>query len=254
MIEINKLYNQDCLIGMRDIDDKSIDCIICDLPYNKTKSSWDILIPIDKLWIEYKRIIKDNGAICLTSIQPFTSLLISSNLSMFKYEWIWNKKKPSNFLLSKVMPMMITESILIFCAKTPKYNPQMTTGKLRDKSANNKEKFKQVGYNGWGNVDFKQETNINDQYYPKNIIEISNANQRGKLHPTQKPVELMEYLIKTYTNENMLILDNAAGSGTTLLAAKNLKRNYIGFEKDLNYYNVACERIGQVNEISVAIE
>jgi len=240
---IQELWHGDCLELMKDIPDKSVDAIICDLPYQKTKSSWDILIPIDKLWLEYARIIKFNSPIVLTSIQPFSSKLVMSNLEMFKYEWIWNKKKPSNFLLSKVMPMMITETVLVFGRGKISYNPQMTKGKLRDKSANNKSKFKEVGHNGWGSVNFEQRVNINDQYYPKNIIEISNANQKGKTHPTQKPIDLMEYLIKTYTNEGDLVLDNCMGSGTTCLAAKNLNRQFIGIEKEEGYYNICVERL-----------
>lgn len=243
MLEINKCHLGDCLDLMPLIPDKSVDMILCDLPYQKTKSSWDIMIPIDKLWFEYKRIIKDNGAICLTSIQPFSSMLVISNLEMFKYEWIWNKKKPSNFLLSKVMPMMITETVLVFGRGKIKYNPQMTVGKLRDKSANNKEKFKPAGHNGWGNVEFKQETNINDQYYPKNIIEISNAGQRGKIHPTQKPIELGEYLIKTYSHEGDLILDNCFGSGNFLEAARRTNRQFIGIEKEQKYWEIANKRL-----------
>lgn len=243
MIEINKIYLGDCIDIMKSIDNESIDMILCDLPYGKTKSNFDIIIPIKDLWTEYKRIIKKNSAVVLTAIQPFSSMLVSTNYEMFKYEWIWNKKKPSNFLLSKVMPMMITETVLVFGYGKLKYNPQMTKGKLRDKSSNNSEKFKKIGHNGWGKVNFQQNDNINDDYYPKNIIEISNANQRNKLHPTQKPIELFEYLIKTYTNEGDIVLDNCIGSGTTAITCNNLKRNFIGIEKDETYYNICLKRI-----------
>ena len=238
MLEKNKVYLGDCLELMKDIADKSIDMILCDLPYGTTACKWDVIIPFDKLWEQYHRIIKDNGAIVLTASQPFTSLLVCSNLQMFKYNIIWDKKKPSSVLHAKIQPLRKHEDILIFAKNKTTYNPQMEEAKQRS--------FKDTKYNNgeaFGGVDKIRSFDNKGLKYPKSIIEISNANQIGKVHPTQKPVALFEYLIKTYTNEDDLVLDNCAGSGTTAIACLNTNRNCILIEKEEKYYNVIQDRI-----------
>ena len=235
MLQLNSIHCADCLEKMKEIDDKSIDLILADLPYGTTACSWDTIIPFEALWTQYKRIIKDNGAIVLTASQPFTSALVMSNPKMFKYEWIWNKKLAGNGILAKKQPLKIHENVLVFC-KGSNYNPQKTKGRFRKKMG-----LKESSITG-GNT-FTEETE-NDEYYPVSIQEFSMAGQRiGRLHPTQKPVALFEYLIKTYTNEGDLVLDNCAGSGTTGVAAKNLKRNFILMEKEPKYVEIARERI-----------
>jgi site-specific DNA-methyltransferase (adenine-specific) len=231
------LHLGDCLEVMKQIPDKFVDAIICDLPYGTTACKWDSVIPFEPLWAQYKRIIKDNGAIVLTAAQPFTSALVLSNPKWFKYEWIWNKKKPSNFLNANRTPLMNHESVLVFYKSFGIYNPQMTIGKTRTKGG------KKYANNGcYGNYNETEKVSYN-KYFPKSIVEISNAQQKGKVHPTQKPVELMEYLVKTYTNDGDTILDNCMGSGTTGVACKNLNRKFIGIEQDPSYFEIAKGRI-----------
>lgn len=238
MLEINKLYLADCLEKMKEIDDKSIDLILADLPYEVTaRNKWDVIIPFDKLWESYERIIKDNGGIVLTATQPFASQLVMSNLKLFKYEWIWEKCTGTGFLNAKRQPLRNHEQILVFYKSQPTYNPQFTEGKPY--------KCKQGGhgtnYNDRG-LETKEVITINDgKRYPLTVQKFNK--DKEKLHPTQKPLALFEYLIKTYSNESDLILDNTMGVGTTCLAAKNLGRNYIGIEKDENYYSIAVERL-----------
>jgi len=240
MIELNKIYNMDCLIGMKDIPDKSVDMILCDLPYGTTACKWDMIIPFEPLWEQYNRVIKDNGAIVLFGSQPFTSKLIMSNIKMFKYEWIWDKKLAGNGILAKIQPLKIHENILIFSKGKCRYIPKMTKGKLRKKLTNSL-KISQIN-NGDGVKSCKE--TFNDEYYPKSILEYSIAGMRkGRLHPTQKPIALIEYLIKTYTKENETVLDNCMGSGTTAIACINTNRNYIGYELDEDYFNIANQRI-----------
>ncbi|HPC09705.1 MAG TPA: site-specific DNA-methyltransferase [archaeon] len=238
MIELNKIYNEDCLEGMKRIPDKSVDMILCDLPYGTTACKWDSIIPFNELWEQYERIIKDNGAIVLTASQPFTTELIHSNLKLFKYCWVWNKKKAGNIFLAKYQPMKIHEDIVVFSKKTHKYNPIKTP---RDKI----KRSKNYGTGEAMGGDRKKEDKVYE-YTDKNpvsIIEVSNAVQKGKIHPTQKPVELFEYLIKTYTDEEDIVLDNCMGSGTTAVACINTNRNFIGFELDKHYCDIANERI-----------
>ena len=236
---MNKIIRGDCLEVMKDIEDKSIDMILCDLPYGTTACKWDTIIPFEPLWEQYKRIIKDNGAIVLTASQPFTSALVMSNVKDFKYNLIWNKRKSSSALHAKIQPLRIHEDIVIFSKNKTVYNPQMVQGKPRvDKESkiSNGEAF------GNNTVTRKYE-NKEGLYYPKSILDISNADQKNKKHPTQKPVALFEYLIKTYTNEGDLVLDNCAGSGTTGVACKNLNRNYILIEKEPEYIEIIKERL-----------
>ncbi len=236
-----KLINGDCLEVMKTIEDKSIDMILCDLPYGTTACKWDGIIPFNELWAQYERIIKDNGAIVLTASQPFTTELIHSNLKLFKYCWVWNKKKAGNIFLAKYQPMKIHEDIAVFSKKAHKYNPIKTP---RDKI----KRSKNYGTGEAMGGDRKKEDKVYE-YTDKNpvsIIEVSNAVQKGKIHPTQKPVELFEYLIKTYTNEGETVLDNCMGSGTTAIACINTNRNFIGIELDENYFNIAKKRIEEV--------
>ncbi len=231
-MELNVVYNEDCLEGMNRIEDKSIDMILCDLPYGITACKWDTIIPFEPLWKQYNRIIKDNGAIVLTASQPFTSLLITSNLKMFKYEWIWEKEQGVNFLLSKKVPLKVHENICVFYKKQPTYNPQMEKGKpYLSGKGNSGDVTKNV---------IKVQTKNEGTRYPRSVIKI---NREVGLHPTQKPVALFEYLIKTYTNEGDIVLDNCMGSGTTAIACMNTNRNFIGFEIDKGYYDIILERI-----------
>ncbi len=237
MIELNRIYNMDCLEGMKLIDSKSIDMILCDLPYGTTQCKWDIIIPFDKLWEQYERIIKDNGAIVLFGSQPFTSALVMSNLKLFRYEWIWQKTLATNFMLVKKQPAKKHENILVFYKKQPTYNPQMEIGK----PYKDKPRKRTVGIHGNAET-IKKAINNEGTRYPSSVQLFSNGNNRN-VHPTQKPVELCEYLIKTYTNENELVLDNCIGSGTTAIACINTNRNFIGFEISKEYCNIANERI-----------
>ena len=233
-MKINTLYHMDCLEGMRLIEAKSIDMILCDLPYGVTDCKWDSVIPLNLLWEQYNRIIKDNGAIVLFAIQPFTTKLIYSNKKHFRYCWYWKKSNVTGAPFARVQPMRCIEDICVFYKKKPVYNPQglVKLEKPIMKKPDNKTEI--YTYRGKGSI--QKYTN-----YPKHLIEFEHDKER--LHPTQKPVELCKYLIKTYTNEGDLVLDNCAGSGTTLKACKKTKRNFIGFEADKHYYNVAVERL-----------
>jgi len=233
MIELNRIYNEDCLEGMKRIADKSVDMILCDLPYAVTANQWDSIIPFDSLWEQYERVISENGAIVLTAQQPFTSSLINSNPKLFKHEWIWVKSKPTGHMNAKRMPMRKHESVLVFSKKSPTYHPQglKKTNKLikRTDHGNYGE--------GAGKASVQKFTG-----YPNTILNFNNV-MKKQLHPTQKPVELFEYLIKTYTNEGETVLDNCIGSGTTAIACINTNRNFIGFEIDKHYCDIANERI-----------
>lgn len=241
-VKVNKMIDLrqgDCLELMKDIPDKSIDMILCDLPYGTTKNKWDSIIPLDKLWEQYKRIIKENGAIVLFSQMPFTVKLIESNYKEFKYEWIWEKEQGTGHLNAKKMPLKIHENILVFYKKLPMYNPQWEYGKpyIATYSTHSSNYGKQKDYI----------TTISDgRRYPKDIIKIKRKSTDKHLHPTQKPVALLEYLIKTYTNEGETVLDNCMGSGSTGVACVNTNRNFIGIELDEKYFKIAEERINNV--------
>jgi len=243
MIELNRIYNEDCLEGMKRIPDKSIDMILCDLPYGTTACKWDTIIPFEPLWEQYKRIIKDNGAIVLTASQPFTSALIMSNMKMFKYEWIWEKTQATGHLDAKRKPMKAHENILVFYNKQPIYNFQKTQGHKRKVSlARHKEKTEKNQAEIYHKADKFTDYDTTERY-PRSVLVFPSDKQKCSLHPTQKPVALMEYLIKTYTNEGDTVLDNCMGSGTTGVACKNLNRNFIGIELDETYFQIAKERI-----------
>lgn len=232
----------DCLEGMKKIKDQSVDMILCDLPYNTTNAKWDVLIPFDKLWGEYKRIIKENGAIVLTASQPFTSALIMSNREMFRYEIIWDKvNRYTGFLDAKIKPLKRHENICVFYKKQPIYNPQMTEGEPYKAKRSRKKGTPEV-YGKF--VDTDSENKGTRKPFSILSIKADRKKEMG-LHPTQKPIELFEYLIKTYTNENDLILDNCIGSGTTAIACLNTNRKFIGFELEKPYFEIANERINQ---------
>ena len=240
-MKINEIYLGDCLELMpKHVEDKSVDMIFCDLPYGTTQNKWDSVIPLDELWKEYERVIKDNGAIVLFAAQPFTSALIMSNPKMFKYDWIWQKPKGTGHLNAKKQPMRDKEDILVFYKKQCTYNPQMTEGTpYKDKAG--KDHTKSTSMTGsYGKYTNYREVNKGVRY-PKQVQQFGVV-ERGTVHPTQKPLDLIEYMIKTYTNEGDLILDNTCGSGTTGLGAKNLNRNYIMMEQDPKYYEIACKR------------
>lgn len=239
-----QIINGDCLNEMKNIPDKSIDMILCDLPYGTTACKWDVVIPFEPLWKEYKRIIKDRGCIALFGSEPFSSHLRMSNIKDYKYDWIWNKKLAGNGILAKQQPLKIHEIVSIFNSKI--YYPIKTKGKFRKKM-----KLKTSEINGGKGFCFETE---NDQYYPVSIQEYGIGNLRtNRNHPTEKPVTLLEYLIKTYTLENETVLDNTMGSGSTGVACINTNRNFIGIEKDLNYFNIAEKRINEAENSLQAV-
>lgn len=231
---MNVLYEGDCLEILPTIPTGSIDMILCDLPYGTTACKWDTVIPFEPLWAQYKRIIKGNGAIVLFGSEPFSSALRMSNIKQFKYDWIWNKKQSGTPLNAKRQPLKIHEIVSVF-GNTPIYSPIMRKGKFRQKGGLNKQP------EHTGNVDINYMV-TNDIYYPVSILDFSNAKKSGKVHPTQKPVALFEYLIKTYTNEGETVLDNCAGSGTTGVACYNTGRNSIMIEKEHKYCEVILDR------------
>jgi len=232
-----ELINGDCLEVMKEIESGSIDAIITDPPYGTTACKWDSVIDFELMWIELKRIIKPKGAVILFGSEPFSSALRMSNIKGYKYDWIWNKRIGSNFASASRMPLKVTETISVF--EGGNYYPLKTKGKMRKKGGG--KQF--VAVYGDKQKDKVTESYCSDEYHPTNIIEIGNAKRKGKLHPTQKPVELMEYLIKTYTNENETVLDFTMGSGSTLVACQNTNRNGIGIEQDENYFKIAQQRV-----------
>lgn len=249
----NKIIHGDCLEKMNLIPDKSIDMVLADLPYGTTNCSWDSLIDLEQLWKHYKRIIKDDGIIALTAQTPFDKVLACSNIKMLKYEWIWEKTQATGHLNSKKMPMKAHENILIFYKKAPTYNPQMTYGHVRKvSSAKNRSKCIERRNNTDNIYNNEYPDKVTDydstSRYPRSVIKFKTDKQKSNLHKTQKPVALFEYLIKTYTNENDVVLDNVAGSGTTGEACINLNRNFILIEKDIKYYNIIKDRIKEVCE------
>lgn len=240
-MQLNSIYNEDCIKGMNRIDNKSIDLILTDLPYGVTSCRWDTVISFDLLWKQYNRIIKDNGAVVLFAVQPFTTKLIHSNLKHFRYCWYWKKNNKTGSTFAKVQPMRCIEEICVFYKHKPTYNPQGLK-KLAKPIINNSKKHRSNVYE-WRGIDkisIQRYTN-----YPVHLLQFDNeaANNKARLHPTQKPLALCEYLVKTYTNAGDIVLDSCAGSGTTLLAAKQTGRQYVGFEIDTGYYNAAIKRL-----------
>lgn len=238
MLEKNKVYLGNCLEVMKHIDDKSIDLILCDLPYGVSKHKWDSVIPFEELWSEYKRIRKDGAPIVLFSSGIFTGALMMSNPSEFKVKWVWDKVMSCGHLVAKYRPMQVTEDVCVFGEGKIKYNPQMIVGDRLIYRAPPPRFSKYFNNFEPG----KPAINYTDRF-PVNLIKFSNANRRGKIHPTEKPIDILEYLIKTYSNEGDLVLDNCCGSGSTLKAAQNLNREFIGIELTEFYYNVSTLRI-----------
>lgn len=229
----------DCFDVMATLPDASVDMILCDLPYGTTQNKWDSVLPLDELWAEYWRVAKPNAAIVLTAAQPFTSVLICSALTQFRYEWVWRKSRPTGQLNAKREPLRDKEDIAVFYRKPPIYNPQMTTGSPNHVSG--KPRMKSASAN-WGQQ-YEIIEEKTDQKYPRAVLDFLSLNPVGQLHPTQKPVALFEYLILTYTDEGMVVLDNTAGSGTTAIAAENADRRWICIERDPDYAMAAIGRI-----------
>lgn len=281
---LNQIFNEDCLVGMSDIQDKSADMILCDLPYGTTQNGWDSVISMNDfieieyknrilvlsadnyylhifkntkvsfneakqiwdikhkkgLWYHYNIIIKDDGVIALTAQSPFDKVLGTSNLDMLRYEWIWDKPEASGFLNAERMPLKAHENVLIFYKKLPTYNPEKTKGAKKVSLKESKDKCKMSDTYG---KHINTKDYCSDERYPRSILKFSSDKQKINIHPTQKPVPLFEYLIKTYTSENQTVLDNCMGSGKTAIACINTNRNYIGYEMDKTYYDLATKRV-----------
>jgi len=232
----------DCLERMKEIPDGSVDMILADPPYGTTACKWDSVIDLPSMWEQLKRIIKPNGAIVMTAANPFTSLLVCSNLKDFKYDWCWRKPKGTGHLNAKKMPMRNKEDIVVFYSKPCTYNPQFTSGTpYKDKAGKDHSATTSMTDNYGAYSNFRNDNE--GKRYPKQVLEFGVV-ERGTVHPTQKPVALMEYLIKTYTNEGETVLDFTMGSGTTGVACKNLGRKFIGIEKDAGYFEIAKQRLG----------
>lgn len=242
---INAVYEDDCLETMQEIPDSSIDMVLCDLPYGITQNAWDSYIPLDKLWAQYRRIVKPSGVIVLTSTGIFTAKLILSQERLFKYKWIWEKSKPTNFLNAKKQPLRKYEDICVFYEKQPTYNPQKTRGNAYDKGIRKDQLSGSYG-------DFQPvHVHSDGERYPTDVIYFKTAETEGQVyHPTQKPVSLGQYLIRTYTNPGDIVLDNACGSGSFLVAALLEGRNFIGIEKN---EDVALFKKNHVDYIDIAI-
>ena len=242
MLELNKIYLGDCLDLMPEIPDHSIDMVLCDLPYGTTSCKWDVVIPFDKLWEQYKRICKPNASIVLFGKQPFTSALVMSNPKLFRYEWIWEKTRAGNSMQLGKQPAAIHENILIFYDKTPVFNDQKfkVDEKYIDKRKSIRDSFyKSEHYSG------VMKRKADDGWrHAQSVLPFNSVWHKG-MHPTQKPVELLQYLIRTYTNENDVVLDNTMGSGSTIVAAIKENRQYIGIEKEEKYFDIADKRIAE---------
>ncbi|WP_125702394.1 DNA-methyltransferase [Lacticaseibacillus daqingensis] len=232
-MELNKIYNQEALAGMAEIEAGTVDMILTDLPYGTTRNNWDSIIPLDAMWQQFNRVIKPNGAIVLTSQQPFTTRLISSNPKRFRYEWIWQKSIATGFLNARRMPLKKHENVLVFYQRLPTYNPQYTMGKPYMTRTNKAS-------SNYGHMKPTATIATDGKRYP---VDVLNIKSETGLHPTQKPVGLMAYMINTYTNAGETVLDCCMGSGTTAIAAIQTGRNFIGFELNKDYCDVANKRI-----------
>ena len=241
---MNTLYCGDCLEIMKQLPDKSVDLICCDLPYGTTKCSWDIVIPFDLLWEQYKRIAKDNAAILLFATEPFASQLRLSNLEWYKYDLYWKKEKPTNFMNLKKRAGKVTENICVFYKEQPTYNPQMVKYNGKPVKNSPKGRFNSEVSSKWNR---QISPYIDTGYrYPCDILEFRREKLGSTVHPTQKPLTLVEYLLKTFSNESDLVLDNCMGSGTTGVAALKLNRWFIGIEKDEHYFEIARKRMEEL--------
>lgn len=246
-MEKNTIFCGDCLETMKCIDDRSIDMILCDLPYGTTHCKWDVIIPFDKLWEQYERIIKDDGAIVLFSTQPFTSFLVMSNLKLFRYSLVWEKERPTNIFFVKKQFAKVHEDICVFYKHQPYYSPQkekrifntVGVGDLGESKTHKKQKYKYSS-------DYDKTT-----IYPRSVVRINRDTLKGALHPTQKPVELCSYLVKSFSKENDIVLDNCIGSGTTIISCLKNNRNFIGIEKEEKYIEISLERIRNNFEVEI---
>ena len=238
-----ELHNGDCLVKMLDIPDASVDMIMADLPYGMTACKWDSVIPLEPMWEEFKRITKPNSPMVFTTIQPFTTILGYSNIKNLKYEWIWEKPQGTNPMNAKIMPLKAHENILVFYEKPPIYNPQMWYSTPYSGFESDKSTIGEV----YGSAKSKHRDNPEGSRYPKTVLRYK---QEKGLHPTQKPVDLIRYLILTYTNEYFVVLDPTMGSGTTGVACKDTNRNFIGIEMDEKYYSIAKDRIDKHNPLN----
>ncbi|MCK4106262.1 DNA-methyltransferase [Acinetobacter radioresistens] len=231
------LMHGDCLERMKEIESGSVDMILCDLPYGTTCCSWDAVIPFEPLWAEYKRVIKENGAIVLFSAQPFTAMLIASNLKMYRYEWIYEKPSAKGFMNANIQPLRAHENIEVFYKRKPTYNPIKTKGHNRQRA-----KRRDIGCEAYGKT-LKLNEYDSTERFPRSVQVFSADTQNSSLHPTQKPVALCEYLIRTYTHAGETVLDNCMGSGSTGVACINTDRGFIGIEKEQKYFDIAQQRI-----------
>jgi|SRR5690625_110834 len=241
-MEINRIYNEDCLIGMKQLPDKSIDMVLCDLPYGVTKNDWDSVINLEKLWEQYNRVIKDNGAIVLFGQDKFSAKLMLSNEKYHRYNLIWDKELVTGFLNAERMPLRRHEDILVFYKNLPTYNPQKIYGRKNNSKGN--YKGKEHTNNNYGN--FKQLDNrekLGNMKYPASIVSFQKPHPSKSIHPTQKPTSLCNWLIKSFTNKGDLVLDSCMGSGTTAISCIETGRNFIGYEQDNNYFKEAQDRI-----------
>lgn len=249
----SQLFLGNCLEVLREIPDGCVDMVFCDLPYGTTQNAWDVLIPFDKLWEMYGRVVKENGAIVLTAQSPFDKILGCSNLPMFRYEWIWEKNKSTGHLNAKKMPMKSHENVLIFYKKLPVYNPQKTVGHKPFGAVKPKENIpKPKELRNYNHVEktFGNDGTTTDRY-PRSVqrFAVMNNDDERKFHPTQKPVGMIEYFIKTYSNEGDVVLDNCMGAGSTCVAANNVGRRYIGVEQNEEYFRLASEWIARENAL-----
>lgn len=231
-----KLWHGDCLDLLKNLPAASVDMILCDLPYGTTRNSWDSIIPLEPLWAEYKRICK--GAIVLTAQTPFDKVLGASNLNMLRYEWIWEKSHPTGHMNAKKMPMKAHENVLVFYRKLPTYNPIKTTGHVKKTAVKRRDTT-----TNYGKQMFTELPYSSTERYPRSVVRFPSDKQKSALHPTQKPLDMFEYFIRTYTNPGEIVLDNATGSGTTGVACWNTGRDFIGIEKDPDIFKVARKRL-----------
>lgn len=244
LLQDSSVFHGNCLEVMKSIPDGSVDMILADLPYGTTKCKWDSVIDLEKLWLQYERVIKNNGAIVLTAQTPFDKVLGNSNLKLLKYEWIWEKTQATGHMNAKKMPMKAHENVLVFYKNIPTYNPQKTNG---HKPINSYTKYVKTQNNTelYGEMKLEISGGGETDRYPRSVLLFPSDKQTSCLHPTQKPLALMEYFVKTYSNENDIVLDNTAGSGTTAIACINTNRNYILIEKEQKYFDIINERIAK---------
>lgn len=241
-MEKNIIYHSDCIEGMKNLPDNSVNMVLTDPPYGTTQNKWDTIIDMGLFWKEIKRVTKEHSAIIIFSQMPFTAKVVMSNPKMFRYEWIAEKHNPTGFLNANRMPMKCHENVLVFYEKLPTYNPQMIQGKPHSRGGIGSQS------KNYGSYD-KTKLTTSDKYYPRDVLKVNWQDSTKRLHPTQKPASLCEYFIKTYSNEGDIVLDPFIGSGTTAVAAKNTNRKYIGFEKDDEYFEIAKNRLNELTNL-----